>query len=176
MDKTLNINQLFFTKTQDWKKTLYNDHASVLMGVAIRYCKNRSVAEDVLHDSFVQIYEGIDRFKNQGSIQGWMRKIVVVNSIKHFKKNDIFQNDNSLHELIDESSVEEVDPVYSKRQLQQALGSLSDGYRTVFNMYVIDGLPHTEISSLLGISEGTSRSQYLRARKSLREKLRAYER
>lgn len=173
MEKALNINRLFFSKSKDWKKSLYDDHASFLMGVAIRYNKNRTVAEDILHDSFVQIYEGIDRFKNEGSIQGWMRKIVVINSIKHFKKSQLFSGEQQVEEVVGE--VEEVEPMYSKRQLQEALASLSDGYKAVFNMHAIDGLSHVEISSILGIAEGTSRSQYLRAKKSLREKLRAYE-
>lgn len=175
MDKAININRLFFSKTKNWKETLYADHSSVLLGVAIRYCKNRSTAEDILHDSFVQIYEGIDRFKNQGSIQGWMRKIVVVNSVKHFKKHQLFQSDDGLKE-VPEEQIEQVEPRYSKDQLNEALASLSDGYRAVFNMYAIDGLSHGDISTMLGISEGTSRSQFLRAKKSLRKKLRAYER
>ena len=175
MDKSINIDSLFFTKTQDWKKTLYDDHASVLLGVAIRYCKSRRVAEDILHDSFVQIYEGINRFKNEGAIQGWMRKIVVINSIKHFKKNRLLELKNDFEDLV-ENEVEKVEPIYSKEQLKKALSDLSEGYRAVFNMYAIDGLSHKEIAVILGISVGTSRSQFLRAKKSLREKLRAYER
>lgn len=154
---------------------MYDDHAPFLLGVAIRYCKNRSVAEDVLHDSFIQIFEGIDKFKNKGSIQGWMRKIIVVNSIKHFKKNSFLDRKNDFSDLV-EDNVETVEAIYSKDQLKEALNSLSEGYRAVFNMYAIDGLSHGEISKVLQISEGTSRSQFLRAKKALREKLRAYER
>ena len=154
---------------------MYDDHASFLLGVAIRYCKNRATAEDVLHDSFVQIYEGINRFKNEGAIEGWMRKIVVVNSIKHFKKNRLLDSQNDFEDLVDDE-VEKVEPLYSKEQLKASLNALSEGYKAVFNMYAIDGLSHSEIATILGISEGTSRSQFLRAKKSLREKLRAYER
>lgn len=179
MDRAININKLFFSKSKDWKKSLYDDHASFLLGVAIRYCKNRATAEDILHDSFVQIYEGIDRFKNEGAIQGWMRKIVVVNSIKHFKKNRLLNLENDFEDLVEdlvENEVEQVEPIYSKTQLKEALSALSDGYKAVFNMYAIDGLAHAEIAVILSITEGTSRSQFLRAKKSLREKLRKYER
>ena len=85
------------------------------------------------------------------------------------------QSKNEWEDLVDEDSVEKVEPIYSKKQLNEALNALSDGYRAVFNLYAIDGMSHAEIADLLGISEGTSRSQYLRAKKSLREKLRVHE-
>lgn len=175
MDKAINIHRLLFSKSKDWKKSLYDDHSPFLLGVAIRYCKNRSTAEDILHDSFVQIYGGIDRFKNKGSIEGWMRKIVVVNCIKHFNKNKVLDFQNDFETLVEEE-VEQVDPIYSKAQLKEALNALPEGYRAVFNMYAIDGMSHAEIAATLEISQGTSRSQFLRAKKALREKLKAHER
>jgi RNA polymerase sigma factor (sigma-70 family) len=165
MIKTLDISIL---KSKDWKETIYRSHASLLLGVAVRYCKNRVDAEDILHDSFITIFENISRFKDEGSMEGWMRKIVVINSIKHFNKKILTKELSGSEEQDIADEEEDMDPIYSKEELLAALQELPIGYRTVFNLYAIDGYSHNEISIILEISEGTSRSQFMRAKNALK--------
>lgn len=173
MIKALDISIL---KSKDWKETIYRSHAGLLLGVAVRYTKNRDDAEDVLHDSFIKIFETISSFKNEGSLEGWMRRIVVVNAIKKFNSKTLNkelsqqEQDNIADDLDDE-----VDPIYSKEELLKALSELPIGYKTVFNLYAIDGYSHKDISIMLEISEATSRSQYMRAKQALKLNLTKYQ-
>jgi RNA polymerase sigma factor (sigma-70 family) len=173
MIKSLDISIL---KSKDWKETIYKSHASLLLGVAVRYSKSRADAEDILHDSFITIFENISSYKDEGSLEGWMRKIVVINSIKHFNKKILTQELTEIHEqkLINEEEAD-FDPVFSKEELLTALQELPIGYRTVFNLYAIDGYSHQEISIILEISESTSRSQLTRAKHALKLNLTKYQ-
>lgn len=175
MATAIKINALQIAKTKDWKKELYNEHAPVLYAVAVRYCRNKVEAEDILHDSFATIFTKIEQFKNEGSIQGWMRRIVVVNCIKHFKKNKQLVIQDEQEEVVDEDSIEKAGTRFSRAQLQEAMDQLPEGCRTIFNMSAIDGMKHVEIAEVLGISAATSRTQFLRAKKLLRDHLKRFE-
>jgi RNA polymerase sigma factor (sigma-70 family) len=173
MIKALDISIL---KSKDWKETIYRSHAALMLGVAVRYTKNRDDAEDVLHDSFINIFENISRFKDEGSLEGWMRRIVVVNAIKKFnsrilnKELSEKEQDNIADDLEDD-----IEPTFTKEELLSALQELPIGYRTVFNLYAVDGYSHKEISIILEISEGTSRSQFMRAKNALKLNLTKYQ-
>lgn len=155
------------------QKLLFKKYHSKMLGICLRYAKTRDEAEDVLIDAFVSVFNKIKDFRNECNIEVWIRKITVNTAINNYRKNlkhyyhneienyDFYNNDLKI-EMTDNMSVDEI------LKLVQELPS---GYRTVFNMYAIEGYSHQEISQALGISEGTSKSQLFKARKALQEKL-----
>lgn len=155
------------------QKQLYEMFAPKMLGVCMRYMPSRDLAEDVLQDAFIKVFLNIGKYKQQAPIEAWIRRIVVntaLNNIRdHLKKrmNDK-EIDDSFVQLQDESvSFESL----SMEIMLQALQALPDGYRTVFNLYEIEGYSHKEIGELLEISENTSRSQLAKAKKYLTTRL-----
>jgi len=153
---------------------LYKKYAKTLLGICLRYSRNKSEAEDVLQEGFIKIFMKIKEFRKEGSFEGWMKRIMVntalLNSrdnLKHYFHADI----SKLQESISEDTIFEVDDTYSAKEIMNLVQGLPDGYRIVFNLYVFDNYTHKEIAELLGISEGTSKSQLSRARKFLQNKL-----
>jgi len=151
---------------------LYRQYAPKLYGVCLRYTKNKEEAEDLLHDGFIRILDHLKKFRHEGSFEGWMRRIMVTSAINYLRRKNKYQSDID-PELADRSVAFEtpVLDVISMKELLAIINNLPDGYRMVFNLYVIDGYKHKEIAEMLGISENTSKSQFMKARKSLQEKL-----
>ena len=140
--------------------------------------KDREDAQDVLHDSFIKIFDKMNSFSGEGSFEGWMKRILANNCLNFLKdKKKILKIENELwverEEPVFELAVNEsmdIDPAVLMEMIQK----LPVGYRTVFNMFVMDGFDHKAIAEKLNISEGTSRSQLLKARRYLKEKLTDY--
>lgn len=140
---------------------LYNQFAPKMLAVCMRYSKTREEAEDILQDGFVQVFKSLHAFKFAGSFEGWMRKIMVYSAIANFRakpkmhvvKNDV-EDSSNLHMF----DTEDVISLLSKKELMKMVQNLSPMYRMVFNLYVFEGLKHSEIAKQLGISEGTSKS------------------
>ena len=151
---------------------LYKQFAPKLFGICLRYANSREEAEDLLHDGFIRILDHLKKFRHEGSFEGWMRRIMVNTAINYLKKKKRYQSDVD-PELPDSNTAFEVPvlDVISLNELLAVINSLPDGYKIVFNLYVIDGYKHKEIAEILGISESTSKSQFMKARKSLQEKL-----
>lgn len=153
------------------QRDIFNLYAGKMMAVCLRYAKSRPEAEDILQDAFVKIFTHLQEFSNTGSFEGWIRRIIINTAIKNnLKKHNIF------HELKPEHLKEDVVPpevfsALSEEELIRLIASLPDGYRTVFNLYVIEGFTHKEISDMLHIEEATSRSQLAKARRILQEKV-----
>jgi RNA polymerase sigma-70 factor (ECF subfamily) len=146
---------------------LYNWLAPKLLGVCVRYFKDRSEAEDVMQDSLVKIFMSIDTYRFEGSFEGWCRRIAVNMSLNRLKANKKIQFDYNL-ELVeqidfDESETATVDEV----GLLSCLNELPEGYRTVLNLFLFEEFSHREIAEKMNVSESTSRSQYTRARQML---------
>jgi RNA polymerase sigma-70 factor (ECF subfamily) len=154
---------------------LYDQNAPWLLGVCLSYTGNRDDAEDVLHDGFVKIICHIDKFKERqpGSLEAWMRRIMVntaLTYIRDHKKEKMivdFHQDMGIPDETDDESLFD-DYNFSSDQLVSFICELPDGYRTVFNLYVMENYSHKEIAELLGISENTSKSQLLKARRFLK--------
>jgi RNA polymerase sigma factor (sigma-70 family) len=155
------------------QKTLYELYAPVLMGIAIRYGKNRQDAEDILQDAFSKILLNIDKYSETGSFEGWMKRILVNTAISYYRKNSkhMFHSDFSDIAEIKPDNTTVGDSEFTREELLSAINSLPDGFRIVFNMRVIEGYKHREISEILGIETGTSKSQFFRARTLLQVKL-----
>lgn len=151
------------------QEQLYRNYANVLFGVCLKYSRNKTEAEDNLHDSFMIIFNKIDQYTKKGSFEGWIKRITVNTVLQKYRKEEHLN-------LVSENFQEEidVDTGYTDISLATLLGyiqELPNKYRTTFNLYVLDGHSHKEISELLGTSAGTSKSNLARARMILKEKI-----
>lgn len=149
---------------------LFRMYKDSLYFISLKYCRNEADAEDNLHDSFITIFQKIKTYKNKGSFEGWLKRICIYKAIdkyKAVKPINIEINDDILQ---DEIEVEK-DPEVTLDQLLKLIQELPDQYRLVFNLYQMDGFSHKEIAALLSISEGTSKSNYHRAKLILRDKI-----
>lgn len=141
----------------------------MMKGICLRYASNEEEAEDILQDTFIQVFKKIKHFDGRGALGGWMRKVTVNKALEQYRKNKSIQN---LKEklMITRVGISTDDSIFDRLGLEELLGKiqkLSPGYRTVFNLYAVEGYNHQEIAKLLSISEGTSKSQYSRARQQL---------
>ena len=148
---------------------LFNRFAPKMLGVCLRYAKNKNQAEDVLQEGFIKVFFNLKNFKG-GSLEGWVRKIMVNTSLDEIRKNTKFKKNISI-ENINEREKNNILEGLMAQDLLNVIKELPSGYRVVFNLFAIEGYSHKEIAKKLGISEGTSKSQYSRARVSLRKKI-----
>ncbi len=174
----------------DAQKILFEKYSRVMMGICMRYVKDKYAAEDIMQDGFIVIYTKIGQYKGLGSFEGWMKRIMINLSLKYLKnksKNyfyeigEIEQTSNLLNSKREEEQNVNIDfgniksvilnTEISQHEIFDAVAELPDGFRTVFNLYSIEGYKHKEIAKELGISINTSKTQLLRARKQLQKKL-----
>ncbi len=155
------------------QKALYDTLAPKMLAVCLRYLSDKETALDVLQDGFVSLFSKLDSYSGEGSFEGWARKIFVNTALMSLRKNDVLKQTEDIETAWSVSS-EETTAIQdiSYKELIRIIGELPVGFRTVFNMYVIEGYSHKEIGEALGISEVTSRSQLQRARTILQEKIR----
>lgn len=156
------------------QKGLFNRYASSLLGVSNRYARNNEDAEDILQDAFIKIFNKINQFKGDGSFEGWMRRVVVNTALKKYTVSR-YTKEISVEEVRDNYDVDINDvPAFNhltEKDLLLIINRLPDGYRLVFNLYVIEGYQHDEIADMLGIQSGTSRSQLVKARALLQKEI-----
>ena len=158
------------------QKVLYDRLAARMFPVCIRYVGDRELAEDVLQDGFVTLFTRLDTYKGEGSFEGWARKIFVTTALMNLRKKDALKMSDDLEaarSLKAETSSQIQNLGY--KELMNMIMELPAGFRTVFNMYAIEGYSHKEIGEMLGISETTSRTQLSRARISLQNKIKERE-
>ncbi|MGR3811684.1 RNA polymerase sigma factor [Jiulongibacter sp. NS-SX5] len=155
------------------QKQLYEMFSGKLFVVALRYMHDREKAKDVLQDAFVKIFRHLDSFRFDSPLEAWLRKIVVNTALKALKKSGNLTQSLEGDYMIDEDFhyKNKGQENLSYQQLLELIGELPDGCRTIFNLYAIEGFKHHEIAKMLGVSEGTSKSQYSRAKMLLQEKL-----
>lgn len=150
------------------QKELYEAYKSTLFGICRRYLHQWEDAEDVLTESFVKIFSKIDDYAGEGSFEGWMKKITVNEALMHLRKNKMhFQELDNHHIAFGEEP--NYDEKLEEKEVLHLLEMLPVGYRTVLNLYDVEGYKHKEIADLLGISINTSKSQLILARKKMRE-------
>ena len=154
------------------QRELYQRYAPAMLGVCRRYVSDLPTAEDVLQDGFIRVYSKLSSFAGSGSLAGWIRKIIVNTTLEHIRRKkdlELIENDSQISNLYDtdNSAVSKL----TTDELLKYILELPEGYRTIFNLYVIEGYSHKEISELLGISEKTSQSQLTRARKTLQNNI-----
>ncbi len=154
---------------RDAQYKLYHLLSGKMFAVCIRYSKNREAAEDLLQEGFVKVFNNMDKFRNDGSFEGWVRRIFVNTAIEQYRKSVKLFPVVNVEENNIEVPWEDTGDELEVEDLTKMINSLSPGYRTIFNMYAIEGYSHKEISEMLDISEGTSKSQLSRARTILME-------
>lgn len=154
------------------QKLLYNTYHSTLLGICMRYAKNKAEAQDILQSGMIRIFKHIESFSGKGSFEGWMKRIIVNVSIDNFRKSNKFYYHHNFDELNGERYLADETPDNLElKDILNAIQNLPPGYRMVFNLYVVEGFSHKEIADKLGVSENTSKSQLLKARRSLMDKL-----
>lgn len=151
------------------QEELYKLYSPKLFGICLKYSGSRQQAEDNLQDGFVTIFEKIGQFQDKGSFEGWMKRILINTSLQQHRQQKVYGITNE--EDLQEDEIEVETDNISVDFLLQCVQELPDRYRQVFNLYVLDGYSHKEISDLLNITEGTSKSNLARARTSLKEKI-----
>jgi len=153
------------------QELLYKKFSPKMYAICLRYAGNNYDAQDLLQEGFIKVYKNLEKFRNEGSFEGWMRRVFVNTSIEHFRRkvnlNSITENEEK---GIEDSTWNVLDSL-AERDIIQLIQELSPGYRTVFNLYVVEGYSHKEIGDILGISEGTSKSQLARAKMILQKKV-----
>jgi len=150
---------------------LYQLYAPTLFGVCLRYSRDRTEAEDTLHEGFVLIFNKVDQFAFKGSFEGWMKKIMVNLSLEKCRTRFKMQSVEDISVYDSQLADADVYADMNAAKLLELIQNLPPQYRLVFNMYAIDGYSHKEISQALGIAEGTSKSNLARARKILQDKV-----
>ena len=153
------------------QEVLYKLLASKMLGVCMRYARDRYEAEDILQVGFIKVFQKVKEFRGEGSFEGWIRRIMVNTAIEHYRKNqrmlnvvDIDEVNDAPQNMFDMNGLEAKD-------LLTLIQHLPGGYKMIFNLYAIEGYSHKEIAEQLGITEGASKSQLSRARAILKEKL-----
>lgn len=153
----------------DW---IYANYAKGMYAICLRYTRNQDEAADILQEAFIKVYEKRSLFNPEFEIGPWVKRIVINQAINHYRSNrrfDLVEDDGFFEEPEELVEIEDLQNV--KEALIAVLRDLPEGYRTVFNMYVIDNLTHQEIAEYLGVSVNTSKTQLLKARKMIRQKL-----
>src|SRR5690349_7685080 len=148
---------------------LYERFSAKMYGVCLRYAANSEEAEDILQEGFIKVFRKIDSYRGDGSFEGWIRRIFVNTAIEHFRKKSYLQPITEQEESSIEGKYVSVLDTLAEKDIIKLIQQLSPGYRTVFNMYVVEGYTHKQIADVLKISEGTSKSQLSRAKLILQE-------
>lgn len=170
------IIRLAIENNRSAQQSIYSKFSPKMLGVCRQYIKDIHLAEDVMITAFMKVFSSLKNFKREGSFEGWIRRIMInecISNIRVRKKISFTEDENYFEE-----SFNNVESQFSVEDIQWLIDSLPDGYKIVFNLYAIEGYKHREIALLLGINEGTSKSQLSHARRILQQQvitLRNYE-
>ncbi|MEQ9403057.1 MAG: sigma-70 family RNA polymerase sigma factor [Cyclobacteriaceae bacterium] len=153
------------------QRGMYDRLAPKMLGVCLRYIKDREEAEHVMIGGLVKVFDKLEQFKGDGSFEGWVRRIVVNDCLMYIRKNRNMSLEMDIDSMIETPNIGVIDDVLQAEDLMKMIKELPVGYGTVFNLYAIEGYNHGEIAKMLDISENTSKSQLSRARKWLQNRL-----
>ncbi|MDR2232301.1 MAG: sigma-70 family RNA polymerase sigma factor [Tannerella sp.] len=153
------------------QEELYNTYSRRMMGLCMRYVSDRETARDLLQDGFIKLFTSLNLYAGKGPFEAWMRMIFVNVAIEHLRKKDILRDTSDLENIPEISMDETVVSSLTEEAIMDLVRQLPNGYRTIFNLFAVEGYSHREIGEKLNISEATSRSQYNRARQWLRDRL-----
>ena len=151
------------------QRELYERYSAKMFGVCLRYAGSTEEAEDILQEGFIKVFKKIGSYRGEGSFEGWIRRIFVNTAIEQFRRKTYLQPITEREENSVEATYLSVLDNLAEKDIVKLVQQLSPGYRTVFNMYVVEGYTHRQIAEALGISEGTSKSQLSRAKIILQE-------
>jgi RNA polymerase sigma factor (sigma-70 family) len=154
------------------QQLLYEQFSPMLYKQCLRYAKSNSDAEDLLQEGFIKIFGNLDKFRNEGSFEGWLKQIMFRTAVSYFRRTvrKPFNHQTELCHYIEDKDINVFDTL-AQKDIVNVMTKLPAGYRTVFTMFVIEGYNHKEIAGILGCSEGSSKSQLSRSKTQLREML-----
>ena len=153
------------------QRDLYDRYSPIMLGVCMRYLKEPGIAEEVMITGFTKVFEKVEQFKFEGSFEGWMRRIMVNESLTYLRRNKFMDLEVDITSADREPDMNRLESHLEAEDLIKMIQGLPVGYRTVFNMYAIEGYSHREIAKELGVAENTSKSQLSRARSILKQSL-----
>lgn len=153
------------------QEMLYQRFAPKMYAVCLRYSNNADDARDLLQEGFIKVFRNLEKFRKEGSFEGWVRRVFVNTAIEHYRKKINLNTISEKEERTIEDGSWNILDQLAEKDIIQLVQDLSPGYRSVFNMYVIEGYSHKEIGNILGISEGTSKSQLARAKGILQKQV-----
>lgn len=163
-------------KGKSWaQKALYERFSPLMMGICIRYLKDRDDAEDIMVQGFMKVYNNLHKFRKEGSFEGWVRRIIVNECLSFIRKNRSMYVETDIGKAENNPDCSFLEQNLEVEDLMNMIARLPSGYRTVFNLYAIEGYSHAEIAEQLGINVNTSKSQLSRARSHLQKELVAAE-
>jgi RNA polymerase sigma-70 factor (ECF subfamily) len=169
MQSELNLIKRLQNQDPKAQKVVYDKYAPLFYAISLRYVKQPSEAEDVLVESFYKIFKKVDQFKDMGSFEGWMKRIVINQSLMHIRKNNNLNLHVELEKAYEVKTDSNIIENINYNEILELIKELPMGYKTVFNMYIIEGYKHREIAEKLDISINTSKSQLILAKKKLKE-------
>jgi RNA polymerase sigma-70 factor (ECF subfamily) len=153
------------------QRMLYDRYAPLMLGMCKRYVKGELEAEDVMIKGFMKVFSKIDLFEGKGSFEGWMKRIMINESLTFIRQNKAMYLETDIEIAEREPDYDKISTELEAKDLLKMVSELPSGYRTIFNLYAIEGYSHKEIAELLGINENTSKSQLSRARMQLQKKI-----
>lgn len=153
----------------EMQRLLYERFSAKMYGVCLRYAESTEDANDVMQDAFIKVYRSLPKFRAEGSFEGWIRRIFINTSIEHYRKKvKLYYVTEVQENTIEDTELNALDSLATK-DILNIVNELSPGYKQVFNLHVVEGYSHKEIADLLGITEGTSKSQLARAKGVLKK-------
>jgi RNA polymerase sigma factor (sigma-70 family) len=170
----LSDNELIKGCTEDnsrSQKLLFDRYSRKMMGICLRYAANRQEAEDMLQDGWIKVFRNIKSFRFEGSVEGWIKRVIVNTCLENLRKNKMQYSDIEIERIEEMGFIKTAPDSLTANDLLKMIHRLPSGYRSVFNLFAIEGYTHKEIGKMLTISEGTSKSQYSRARTYLQRML-----
>jgi len=153
------------------QEALYKQTSAKMMAVCMRYAKDKMEAEDSLQTGYIKVFQKVKDYRGEGSFEGWIRRIMVNTAIESYRKNLKAMNVVPIEDAYEQPATGFDFSRLGMQDLMKVIQKLADGYRVVFNMYIIEGYSHKEIAATLGITEGASKSQLSRARSILKEEI-----
>ncbi|MCD4731750.1 MAG: sigma-70 family RNA polymerase sigma factor [Bacteroidales bacterium] len=170
---TIEINtEVLLRNNSKSHELLYKLFAPKMYGICLRFAGNQMEADDILQEGFIKVFTQLKNFRNEGSLEGWIRRTFINTAINYYRKNLRFSKFHNIDEIeVAMTNEENIYDTLSKEELVNLIHELPNGYRTVFNLNVIEGYTHKEIGKMLNISDNTSKSQLTRARSILQKKV-----
>lgn len=153
------------------QKQLFELFAGKMVFLCRRYARSEQEAEDFAQEGFIKVFKNLQQFNNQGSFEGWMRRIMVNTCLKNLQRKYVTHEIPGVEEFHHTQIIPEIFSKLSVDELMKLINQLPDGYKTVFNLFAIEGYSHKEIGEMLGVGESTSRSQLAKARRILQKKV-----
>lgn len=154
-----------------YQRMLFDLYSRKLMSLCLRYAGSSPEAEDMLQESLLKIFSSIQQYEHKGSFEGWIKKITVNTCLRKIERKNIFTDGLAVLENTSDEHWEDIISSMTEKELISLIGKLPEGYRAVFNLYVMEGYSHNEIAEMLKIEPVTSRSQLIKARRMLQKQI-----